>query len=66
MVRETLNHLHYYKTLNLPFSFKRLQFFVKVSFGIRINEAQSQKCRYVGVDTCSECFSYGKLYMEFS
>jgi ATP-dependent DNA helicase PIF1 len=33
---------------NLPFSFKRLQFPVKVSFPITINKFQGQTFRYVG------------------
>jgi hypothetical protein len=42
---------------NLPFSFKRLQFPVKVSFSITINKAQGQTFKYVGVDLRTECFS---------
>jgi ATP-dependent DNA helicase PIF1 len=51
---------------DLPFSFKRLQFPVKVSFAITINKAQSQPFKYVGVDLRTECFSYGQLYVAFS
>jgi ATP-dependent DNA helicase PIF1 len=51
---------------DLPFSFKRLQFPVKVSFAITINKAQGQTFKYVGVDLCTEWFSHGQLYVAFS
>jgi ATP-dependent DNA helicase PIF1 len=51
---------------DLPFSFKRLQFPVKVSFAITINKAQGQTFRYVDVDLRSECFLHGQLYVGFS
>lgn len=51
---------------DLPFSFKRLQFPVKVSFAITINKAQGQTFKYVGVDLRTECFSHGQLYVAFS
>jgi ATP-dependent DNA helicase PIF1 len=47
---------------DLPFSFKRLQFPVKVSFAITINKAQGQTFKYVGIDLRTECFSHGQLY----
>jgi len=51
---------------DLPFSFKWLQFFFKVSFAIMINKAQGQTFRYIGVDLRSECFLHGLLYVGFS
>ncbi|KAF0712143.1 ATP-dependent DNA helicase PIF1-like [Aphis craccivora] len=51
---------------DLPFSFKRLQFPVKVSFAITINKAQGQTFKYVVVDLRTECFSHGQLYVAFS
>jgi ATP-dependent DNA helicase PIF1 len=48
-------------TSDLPFSFKRLQFPVKVSLAITINKAQGQTFKYVGVDLRTECFSHGQL-----
>ena len=51
---------------DLPVSFKRLQFPVKVSFAITINKAQGQTFKYVGVDLRTECFSHGQLYVAFS
>jgi ATP-dependent DNA helicase PIF1 len=51
---------------DLPFSFKWLQFPVKVSFAITINKAQDQTFKYVGVDLRTECFSHGQLYVAFS
>jgi ATP-dependent DNA helicase PIF1 len=51
---------------DLPFSFKRLQFPVKVSFAITINKAQGLIFKYVGVDLRTECFSHGQLYVAFS
>jgi hypothetical protein len=50
---------------NLPLSFKRLKFPVKVSFAITINKTQSQTFRYVGVDLRLESFSNGQ-YVGFS
>jgi ATP-dependent DNA helicase PIF1 len=43
---------------DLPFSFKRLQFPVNVSFAITINKAQGQTFKYVGVDLRTESFSH--------
>jgi len=51
---------------DLLFSFKRIQFPVKVSFAIIINKAQGQTFRYVGSDLHSGCFSHGQLYVRFS
>lgn len=51
---------------DVPFSFKRLQFPVKISFAITINKAQDQTFKYVGIDLRSECFSHGQLYVGFS
>jgi ATP-dependent DNA helicase PIF1 len=51
---------------DLPFSFKRLQFPVQVSFAITINKAQGQTFKYVGVDLRTECFLHEQLYVAFS
>ncbi|KAF0755671.1 ATP-dependent DNA helicase PIF1-like [Aphis craccivora] len=51
---------------DLSFSFKRLQFPVKVSFAITMTKAQGQTFKYIGVDLRTECFSHGQLYVAFS
>jgi hypothetical protein len=52
--------------MNLPFSFKRLQFPVRPAFAISINKSQGQSIKYCGVDLRSPCFSHGQLYVACS
>lgn len=50
----------------LPFSFKRLQFPVKLAYSMTINKAQGQTFRYCGVNLKESCFSHGQLYVACS
>ena len=50
----------------LPFQFKRLQFPVKLAFGITINKAQGQTVNIAGIDLTTQCFSHGQLYATLS
>lgn len=50
----------------LPFQFKRLQFPVKLAFGITINKAQGQTINIAGIDLTTQCFSHGQLYVALS
>lgn len=49
----------------LPFQLKRLQFPVKIAFGMTINKAQGQTLKVAGVDLSIQCFSHGKLYVVY-
>lgn len=46
---------------DLPFEFKRLQFPVRLAFGITINKAQGHSLEVCGIDLEQPCFSYGQL-----
>ncbi|GBN85660.1 hypothetical protein AVEN_171879-1 [Araneus ventricosus] len=46
---------------DLPFSFQRLQFSLRLAFAIIINKAQGQSRRVTGLDLTDECFSLGQL-----
>ena len=51
---------------NMPFNFKRLQFPVRVSFGMTINKAQGQSLKVVGLNLEDPCFGHGQLYVGCS
>ncbi|GBN57892.1 hypothetical protein AVEN_30384-1 [Araneus ventricosus] len=51
---------------DIPFSFKRLQFPVRLAFAITVNKAQGQSIRWCGVNLESPCFSHGQLYVACS
>lgn len=51
---------------DLPFTFKRLQFPVRLAFSITINKSQGQSIKHCGVDLRSPCFSHGQLYVACS
>jgi len=51
---------------DLPFSFKRLQFPVKVCLSMTINKSQGQTFKHVGIDLREDCFSHGQLYVAAS
>ena len=51
---------------DLPFSFKRLQFPLKLSFAMSINKAQGQSLKVVGLHLEKPCFSHGQLYVGCS
>ena len=50
----------------LPFSFKRLQFPVRLSFAMTINKSQGQTLKKAGIDLTLPCFSHGQLYVGCS
>jgi ATP-dependent DNA helicase PIF1 len=51
---------------DLPFSFKRLQFPVRLAFAMTINKAQGQSLRVAGINLEQPCFSHGQLYVACS
>ena len=51
---------------DLPFSFKRLQFPIRLAFAMTINKAQGQSLRVAGINLEQACFSHGQLYVACS
>ena len=51
---------------NLPFTFKRLQFPVRLSYAMTINKAQGQTLSTVGINLSNDCFGHGQLYVACS
>ncbi|GBN94017.1 hypothetical protein AVEN_34867-1 [Araneus ventricosus] len=51
---------------DLPFSFQRLQFSLRLAFAITVNKAQGKSLRVTGLDLTDECFSHGQPYMGMS
>ncbi|XP_075437913.1 LOW QUALITY PROTEIN: uncharacterized protein LOC142476424 [Ascaphus truei] len=51
---------------DMPFTFKRLQFPIKLAFAITINKAQGQSIKCTGINLQSPCFSHGQLYVACS
>ena len=51
---------------DMPFTFKRVQFPVRVCFCMTINKAQGQTFRVVGINLEVQCFSHGQLYVACS
>ncbi|XP_063923000.1 uncharacterized protein LOC135137308 [Zophobas morio] len=51
---------------DLPFTFKRLQFPVRLAFSMAINKAQGQSLRVAGLNLGNPCFSHGQLYVTCS
>jgi len=51
---------------DLIFEFKRLQFPVRLAYGITINKSQGQSLKVAGVTLPTPCFSHGQLYVAFS
>lgn len=53
-------------THELPFTLKRLQFPVRLAFGMTINKSQGQTMSYVGLYLNSPVFCHGQLYVALS
>lgn len=53
-------------TVELPFSFSRRQFPIKLAFAMTINKAQGQTMDYVGLYLPAEDFTHGQLYVALS
>lgn len=51
---------------DLAFTFKRLQFPVRLAFGMTINKSQGQSLKVVGIKLDTPCFSHGQLYVACS
>ena len=51
---------------DVPFSFKRLQFPLRLSFAMSINKSQGQSLKVVGLHLEKPCFSHGQLYVGCS
>ncbi|XP_074115969.1 ATP-dependent DNA helicase pif1-like [Cotesia typhae] len=51
---------------DLPFTFKRLQFPIRLAFAMTINKAQGQSLQVTGLNLSSACFSHGQLYVACS
>lgn len=51
---------------DMPFEFKRMQFPVRLAFGMTINKAQGQSLEVAGVVLEHPCFSHGQLYVACS
>ena len=50
----------------LPFTFRRLQFPVKLCFALTINKSQGQTFKQIGIDLRQPCFTHGQLYVAAS
>ena len=51
---------------DMPFSFKRLQFPIRLAFSMTINKSQSQSIKNTGINLEYPCFSHGQLYVACS
>jgi hypothetical protein len=49
-----------------PFTLKRRQFPVRLSFAMTINKAEGQSLKYVGIHLISPVFCHGQLYVALS
>jgi ATP-dependent exoDNAse (exonuclease V) alpha subunit len=49
-----------------PFTLKRRQFPVRLSFAMTINKAEGQSVKYVGIHLISPVFCHGQLYVALS
>ena len=46
---------------DMPFSFRRLQFPLRLSFAMSINKSQGQSLKVVGLHLEKTCFTHGQL-----
>jgi ATP-dependent exoDNAse (exonuclease V) alpha subunit len=51
---------------NLPFTFARKQFPLRLPYAMIINKSQGQTFSHVGLHLVDEVFSHGQLYVTFS
>ena len=51
---------------DMPFSFRRLQFPLRLSFAMSINKSQGQSLKVVGLHLEKPCFTHGQLYVGCS
>ncbi|CAF4836762.1 unnamed protein product [Pieris macdunnoughi] len=51
---------------DMAFSFKRLQFPVRLAFAMSINKSQGQSLSVCGINLENPCFSHGQLYVACS
>lgn len=51
---------------DMPFSFKRIQFPVRLAFAMTINKSQGQSLQVCGLNLETPCFSHGQLYVVCS
>ena len=51
---------------NMPFTFRRLQFPLRLSFAMSINKSQGQSLKVVGLHLELPCFTHGQLYVGCS
>ena len=49
-----------------PFTLKRRQFPVRLSFAMTINKAEGQSVKFVGIHLISSVFCHGQLYVALS
>jgi len=55
------------KSVNgLPFVLRRVQFPVRLAFGMTINKSQGQSLKHVGLDLITPVFAHGQLYTGLS
>ena len=50
----------------LPFLLKRVQFPLRLCFGMTINKSQGQSLKVAGLDLSTPCFAHGQLYVGCS
>ncbi|EZA46987.1 ATP-dependent DNA helicase PIF1, partial [Ooceraea biroi] len=61
-----LNRITLYCKNVYPFTFKRRQFPIKLTFAMIINKSQGQTFDRIGIDLRKDVFNHGQLYIAFS